>query len=109
MGGEGSMAPIDTSDSQTVFERELERLTEAVGGLIRANAKLQEENAALEARLTKAAKRAPKKLEARVRALEEERRQWERQRTQVADKIENMLGKFQWLERERAAQARGRS
>jgi hypothetical protein len=78
---------------------ELGRLAQLVNSLLDECTRLGEENR----RLRKKGGGDDAQSATLLAQLESERRSWELQRQAIADRIEVILGKFQWLETERAA------
>ena len=94
---------MDSNASSTGEPRwvsEVERLAALVDRLTAETLRLRTENKKLADSVRDLEKRTTKGADTRVRTLEAERQAWIRQRQTVADRIEVLLGKFQWLEQQ---------
>lgn len=94
------------TDAPLRWTAELDRLARLLQELLSENARLDGENRELRAIASAASgRRDTRQLAAVRRQLADDRQRWERQRQLIADRIEVILGKFQWLERERAGRS----
>ena len=96
------MEATPDATAEPTWVSEIERLAGLVDELVRENERLRAGSA--EPR-RKSARRlgASADTSERVRTLEAERKAWRQQRRAVAERIEVILGKFQWLEQQNQA------
>jgi regulator of replication initiation timing len=93
-----------TSDAtaEPTWVSEIERLAGLVDELVSENERLRAETMELRRELATRPEAGTDASE-RVDTLLAERRAWQRQRQALADRVEVILGKFQWLEQQNTA------
>jgi hypothetical protein len=109
--GSGADTGADSgTESGTNWKEACDRLGQLVESLLAEHDRLQSDNRRLrasmaEARASRKGPGAGEELTQVRRQLEQERRQWKAQRQVIADRLEAILGKFQWLEAKQEAAA----
>jgi hypothetical protein len=103
--GESDAATQRTDEG--TWSVELDRLGKVLEEMLEEFGRLAAENRRLRQGLEQASGRHPgdPEMKRRLKELEKERRDWQKQRQAIADRIEVILGKFQWLEAARGSQS----